>query len=94
MLNSLLHTRAERMCTDNMLLSTTAVLQHHMPVLKSARNNPMMMAIPDSSAELNDSLHACHTALDLIIPLPRLLGRGEVAPVHRLGRCTLWLAPP
>ncbi len=82
------------MCTEDMLLSTTAALQHHLPVQTSARSNLMMMSIPDSSAELNDGLHACHTALDLVIPLPGLLGRGEVTPVHRLWGCTLWLTPP
>jgi len=81
------------MCTDDILLGTTATLQHQL-LVQTARNNPMMIGIPDGSAELNDSLHACHTALDLVIPLPRLLGRGEVTPVHRLWRCTLWLTAP
>ena len=82
MLNTCLHIMGEPMCTNGILLSTTATLQHDLPVQKSARNNPMMIGIPDGSAELNDSLHACHTALDLVIPLPGLLGRGKVTPMH------------
>lgn len=37
---------------------------------------------PDGSTQLNDSLHALHTQLDLGITSVGLLGSGEVAVVH------------
>lgn len=52
------------------------------------------LGTPDGSAELNDSLHALYTALDLGITLPGLLGRGEVTVMHRLWCCSFWLTAP
>ena len=66
---------------EGMLLSATISSLHKLNKCQSdAISN--QCGVPDGSAELNDSLHACHTALDLVIPLPRLLGRGKVTPVH------------
>ena len=71
------------MCVEGMPLSAASVVCS-LPRQRNGQSDavPYQCGLPDGSAELNDSLHACHTALDLVIPLPGLLGRGEVTPVH------------
>jgi len=69
------------MCMEGMLLSS-AISSLQKPTNVSLMQSHTNVGVPDGSAELNDSLHASHTALDLVIPLPGLLGRGEVTPVH------------